>query len=269
MSINATRPAWWRFPSPSLLVLVLLLSFLPWIEFGCESKVNTSSPFGDLGGFGGGKGVTAPKVSGGRTILATQSGFQIATGGHTVNSPIEGMQEGKAKNSVGSGAKGQPPRDKDGFASAPLMFVFFLAVLTGIVTGFAMPPGRVRLLVVGASVSAAILLLLIQSVVLRFPAAKDADEMNADAAHTNQAAPGQITLGGQDVGKFFVRYTPWYWLTWLAVIGALVPLGLEEMLAPKKRRPGEYPADVYDARIASPAPRPAEGADQIRELPRN
>jgi len=40
MPSDPQRPSWWRIPSPSMLLLVLLLSFLPWVEVGCENKVN-------------------------------------------------------------------------------------------------------------------------------------------------------------------------------------------------------------------------------------
>jgi hypothetical protein len=52
--------------------------------------------------------------------------------------------------------------------------------------------------------------------------------------------------------SFFVRYTPVYWITWVLLIGALVPLALEEMTASKIRQGGAVPeGDDYGQKFRS------------------
>jgi hypothetical protein len=235
MPLIPPRPAWWRIPSPSILVLVLLFSFFPWIEIGCESKVDTSNPMGGLGGLGGlgqAKGIPSPNFAS-KTIVATQSGFQIATGGHSDANQLGNLQQGNAKGvTIGAPTvQVQPGSGKDGPSAAPLMFVFFLTVLAAIVAGFAMPPSPVRLLVVGACTGAAIVMLLIQSLILGFPAAND-------VAKSMQEAKAVQGMAGQDMVSLFVHYTTWYWLTWVLLFLALVPLVLEQVLAGKKQFAG-------------------------------
>ena len=46
MPSDPQRPSWWRIPSPSVLLVVLLLSFLPWVDVGCENKVDMENLLG-------------------------------------------------------------------------------------------------------------------------------------------------------------------------------------------------------------------------------
>jgi hypothetical protein len=227
MPLDGPRPSWWRFPAPSVLVLVLLLSFLPWIEIGCESKVDRSSPFGGFGIQGGPADAAVPNFSG-KTILATQSGFQIATGGHSDSTSLGDLRKGNAKG-VSVSAPVMPGANQDGPPAAPLMFVFFLLALAAVVAGFALPPSRIRLLAVGAGTGAALVVLLIQSLVLGFPAANDV----AKSMKEMGAAPG---IAGPDVVHLYVHYTVWYWLTWVLLLVTFVPLVLEEVLQRKQRQ---------------------------------
>jgi hypothetical protein len=226
MHSDPQRPAWWRIPSPSILLLVLLLSFLPWIEIGCENKLDTKNLFGGQAGAAN----VSVSTTGGKTVLATQSGFQIATGGHTERNPLGDLSKGGKKGvSIGTpSAQGQLDGSKNRPSAAPLLFFFFISLLAAVVVGLAMPPSRTRILVVAALTGAAVILLLIQSRVLGFPAVNDvAKKMNG----TN-AAQGVV---GLNAGGFFVRYTVWYWLTWALLFGAFVPLVLEEVRTRKKR----------------------------------
>jgi len=111
MPSDPQRPSWWRIPSPSVLLLVLLLSFLPWVEVGCENKVSVSS-------------------SGGKTVLATQAGFQIATGRHTEHNPF-----GDLSNGGSNAAQARLYGDKAGRGAAPLLFVFFISLLAAVGSG--------------------------------------------------------------------------------------------------------------------------------------
>jgi hypothetical protein len=230
MPFDAPRPAWWRLPTPSCLIVVLLLSLLPWIEVGCESKLDMNK---QLEGFGGGKATLTPGFQGGKQIILTQSGVQVSYGGYSKSGILADLPEGDGMGP--GGAKSQPGGAKKDIEAAPLMFLFFVAVLAGIVIGFAMPPGRLRLILVGACVASAVIVLLLQAMILGFPVANDV------AKELKNPAPNQGGMMGDNAVTMFVRYTPAYWITWVVLIGSLVPLVLEELLAPKQRLAGSPP----------------------------
>jgi hypothetical protein len=230
MPSSSPRPAWWRLPTPSCLVLVFILCFLPWIEVGCESKIDMSKQFGGQGG----ANVSFPGVQGGKQVIMTQTGVQIAYGGHTNASILSDLPEGGAGAGGGISISGQAKKD---IAAAPLMFVFFLAVVVAIATGFALAPGRLRLAVVGLFTGAAIVVLLLQALVLGFPLA------NEVAKEIKNPATNQAGMLGDNAVTLFVRYTPSYWISWVVLVGALIPLVLEELLASKKRLPEAVPVE--------------------------
>jgi hypothetical protein len=226
MTPDPQRPAWWRLPAPSMLLLVLLLSFLPWIEIGCENKVDTKTLLSNIGVQSG------ATPDNGKTVLVSQSGFQIATGGHTEHNAFRDSQKSSQKGVTTDAKSTQRQRggDKDGLGAAPLLFLFFITVLAAIVGGFSMPPSRMRVLVVGTLTGAALIVLLIQSVIIGFPAVNDVTKQMKEA----KAAQG---LAGLDVANLFVRYTVWYWLTWALLLGAFIPLALEALLIRKQKLP--------------------------------
>jgi hypothetical protein len=212
-----------------MLLLVLLLSFLPWIEIGCENKVDTKNLLGSLANQTGATN-SAAFTGGGKTVLASQSGIQIATGGHTDHNPIGDSQKDNVKGGTtkAQAGPGQVGVDRDRPGAAPLLSIFFISILAAIVAGFAMPPGRIRILVLGALTGVALVVLLIQSLVLGFPAVNDVAKQMKEA----KAAQG---LAGLDVANLFVRYTVWYWLTWTLLLGAFITLAIEELLMRKQR----------------------------------
>jgi hypothetical protein len=207
-----------------MLLLVLLLSFLPWIEIGCENKVSTENQFG--GQLGGAK--VSISTPGGKPVLVTQSGIQIAAGGHTDLNPFgDHSKRGNRDADAGTPAALAQLDSRKDFDAAPLLLVFFISVAASVIAGFAMAPSRMRLLVVGALTGAAFVVLLIQSLVLGFPAVNDVAKQMKEA----KAAQGVV---GLDAGGLFARYTVWYWLTWVLLFGAFVPLVLEEMWTRKR-----------------------------------
>jgi hypothetical protein len=192
------------------MVLVLILSFLPWLEIGCESKADLGKELGGMGGMGGGQLKLTPPGLGSPQIFAEQSGFQIARGTYSKKGLVAEVPQGG-----GGGDKGP---DK-----APLMWLFFFGVVASIAGGFALPPNRLRAIVVGSSIGIAVLVLLVQWLILGFPAAQKIGE----------EPMGNAALGGQEQVTFFVRYTPFYWMTLVLLVGGLVLLAVEERLAPK------------------------------------
>ena len=63
--------------------------------------------------------------------------------------------------------------------------------------------------------------------------------VNDVAVRMKQAKAAQGVVG-LDSGGLFVRYTVWYWLAWVLLLGAFVPLVLEEMWT-RKKRPATLP----------------------------
>src|SRR5438045_1216305 len=99
-----------RYVTPGMMVMCLLLFFLPWVEVQC----NVSEKGGmDFGGAGNGNVKVTNKSSGPEWMtLASQSGYQIASGGVTVMGTAGG---GAGKKSGGPAESGE---------SAPLLWLY-------------------------------------------------------------------------------------------------------------------------------------------------
>ena len=115
-----------RLFTPIQLGFCLILFFLPWIEVQCVPNPAAVAP--NAGG-----GLKMDGMPTGPQPLLSQSGLQIATGGYTITNPLlTGEMGGKGRPKAG-GATGN---DDDGPPGAPLLFLFPVAVLAGIVIGF-------------------------------------------------------------------------------------------------------------------------------------
>ncbi len=130
-----------KFATPGQLAICLVLFFLPWIEVQCPSP-----DFSDPNNMKLKPGQPPPRVDPKKVTyrsLLTQSGFQAATGNYTITDPdLEKMRDtskkmgsdkGSKKGSKDSGAK------EDEISSAPLLFLYPLAAIAGIVVGLVLP----------------------------------------------------------------------------------------------------------------------------------
>ncbi|AMV28842.1 hypothetical protein VT84_30895 [Gemmata sp. SH-PL17] len=155
-----------RLLSPIQLFICLILFFLPWVEVQCVM------PKDGLGGFdadpmpgmkaGAGKAIS----SAGPRPFITQSGLQIATGGHSFASPELKMLMDEAEK---SGKKmGAPPgkgNEKDELGKGVILFLFPILILVGGVLGIVLGPGLPRRLVVAGCCAGAIGVVGIQAAI--------------------------------------------------------------------------------------------------------
>jgi len=215
--------------------LVLLLSFLPWVDVQCHKET-----------------------------LLTQSGMQAATGGHTIGDTFRQMEE--MQKQMG----GEKPKQKEpDISSAPLMILWFLVVLAGIGLGVLAVSQGVPFGAPGAAAcsGAAALLLLIQ-VVAGFPVEDDVKKgmkenraagapqpFGIPGAIADMPGPGPQGMPGQPPGGaefdkaaqqameniIDVKYTGWLWLAWLVTLIPPILYGVEWKLKSDLARAGPPP----------------------------
>ncbi len=195
----------WRISSPSTLALVLLLLFLPFVEVQC------TAPGGTYGG---------------RTLI-TQSGYQAAYGGYSVDPLIESagrqaqhQMEWQIHPDDIPRLRAQQEQNKMQVSPAPLMILFPLLVGSAIVAGFCLPLGNARLTIMGSCVIAALMAFVAQ-VATGFPLEKAV----ADSVTRTSSNPG-VNFGATTVAAllFKTSCTPWAWicLTLLICSGAIL-----------------------------------------------
>jgi S1-C subfamily serine protease len=209
-SPQAAPPKWWRFPAPSTLLLALVLFPLPWIEVACEKPANQG---------------------GGTAVIATQSGLQTIYGG--MSSPLQDRFAGMGDGASGPGGTGPgtgPPglaaADQKKIGMSPLTGLYPLLLVGGIALGIALPLGHRRLTLVAACCLAALAVLLLQSV-LGFPIANEIQAENA-----KNALPKDINLKAPpEFADPFTRYTLWYYLSWIALLGCAGCVAAEHLQA--------------------------------------
>ncbi len=186
-----------RLLSPSGFMLAILFFPLPWVSVQCPG------------------------------IEVHQSGLQSCWGGYTV----EIFDPGFGRNFPGG--QGALPGDHPPVPAAPLVLIFILVVITGLILALAMPVGWARFSLVACCATLGFLMLLIQAVI-GFPFANKVKEENQKALRDvnqmgnqlfNQLAPNQVPKAPGLPGPLAVqaRTTPWFWLTLLAMF---IPMGL-------------------------------------------
>ncbi len=120
--------------SPIQLIFCLILFFLPWIELQCSlpPELLKDAPKSGL------ESMKKDGVDPSKPIsMLTQSGLQIATGGSSPSSDMEKFSKSMAKGMGGEPqAKSSAKKNKDDdVKGAPLMYLFPVALIAGIVLG--------------------------------------------------------------------------------------------------------------------------------------
>jgi hypothetical protein len=255
MAASSYRPFWWRFPSPSALLLLLIIGALPWIEVGCTGTEKDIENLNKPGP--GGQKPPARLAEDGRFIFAIQNGYQTIWGGSSPGRDMaiigrELEKEAKAKGTPTGGTpkttKGPTAKEKnkdDEPGAAPLVAVYFVLILVAIGVGLAMPPGLWRSLAVGGTILLAAFLLLLQTLI-GFPISTKLDK--------DMKKEGQVKLfgGSGSSWKPYTQLAVGYFLNWPFLLLPLGLLGIEELVAPrgkartKRRRYDEEDEDDYD-----------------------
>jgi hypothetical protein len=218
------------------------MGIFPWIEIGCEGKKGDFDAYNQTNPLTGKKPSTTIGADG-TVVVATQNGYQMIWAGKSKGSEIaareremkkeaeklaEKMKDSfkdlrKVKVEAKDKKKEKPEDEPD---SAPLMAGFFLLVIAAVAVGFAMPPGLMRTLIFGGTLSAAVLVLVIQTAI-GFPIKEKWDEQK----EKQKKALGMFADRQTSGPKEFCRVTIWYYLTWPFLLIPLGLVGTEELLA--------------------------------------
>ena len=198
-----------QFGSPATLFLALLLFPLPWVQVQCDRPIGNS----------------------GTRTLVEQSGLQAIYGGYSEN-PV--LQTAPFEPQRKAAQEGRLPKD-GAVARSMWMSWYALLLVSGILAGLLVWNNPLRsALLIGCSALAA-LVLFIQARI-GFP--------------LEQALPKtvatQVSLG-QQVGMEIsaptlldTRYTGWFWLSVVAVLGSLVAAGTEFWVLRKPSGPRPF-----------------------------
>jgi hypothetical protein len=184
--------SWWKPVSPSFLAAAVLLFFLPWVNIRCSGG-------GPMGG----------------TMLASQSGFQAVYGGYTLSTEMDNTEVKHARQR----AEG-PQR------SAPLLALYPLLLIGGIVCGLAIRPDGRRRWLVGGLAGAALVVLLIQ-VAVGLPLAQELASTHGHIGEELQRSSRFDDLGMKGLAagvalSIEAQYTAWLWLCLLANLAAVI-----------------------------------------------
>lgn len=163
-----------RIMSPTAFAMTTVFFFIPWTDLSCAS--------------------TEANV---KIQLATQSGYEAATGGYTVGKSLKDPT-GRSKGLDDQIAAGMLKDKGDGqtkdLGKAHLLWLYAAVLVGGVVAGAVIPGARPR----GAAVlglAALALLVLAGQAALGFPLAAKADEMDQQR-QKNFAAGGKNPGGG-------------------------------------------------------------------------
>jgi hypothetical protein len=247
----------WRWCSPSMLLLSLLLLPLPFLGVQCE-----------------GPGMTMN--------LINQSGLQVMVGGHSIDSSIERFQKqmqgmgvpvNAGQGPFGGGAASPDLKVKAAWCVAIIPFL----LLAGIAVGLAVRPTGLRVPLVASAVFGALVLLFIQMAV-GFPLDKEVrDAIDREMKRGQQqfnalgGAPGGNPFGAPGAGgapfppmrpnpfagpgaqanamareMVRTRYTAWFWIWLVLIVGSLGPLVGETIWALTRRSRRWRPAYSED-----------------------
>jgi hypothetical protein len=233
---RAERPPnnWgWRWCSPSMLVLSLLLLPLPFLSVQCV-----------------GPGITSN--------LMHQSGLQVMVGGYSKESSVE-LWENLMKRAMpipmnAAGALGPFGQADMKVKPAWCVTIIPFLLLAAVALGLVLRPTVLRVPAVGGVVLCALVLLFIQMAV-GFPLDREVrDSMDRSLRQQqqmfNQKGGGPPGMGGglnpfgmggmpKEMTEIIqTRYTGWFWIWFVLIIGALGPLAgeLVWMLARRERR---------------------------------
>jgi hypothetical protein len=239
----------WRWCSPSVLVLGLLMLPLPFLEVQCSAPGQVMN-----------------------MALVNQSGVQMMTGRYSIDSSIDRFNKQMAGFGVPVNA-GQVPWAPGGpqqlnVKAAPLMIAVPFLLLAGIAVGLALRPTALRVPLVAGAIVAALVLVFVQMAV-GFPLEREVrDSIDREMRRVEDqmkalggGPPGGNPFGGPGGGNPFgpkmginpfggpggglnqlagamvqTHYTPWFWLWLVLLVGSLGPL-VGEMIWSLTHRP--------------------------------
>jgi len=233
-----------RFATPGQLLICVILFFMPWIEIQCPMPdLGNPNIFGPAGGEPPKKASTKDMKY---TSLLTQTGLQIATGEYTMTDPTVRKLMEQAKD---AGKQAGAEQKEDKIKKAPLLFLYPIAAIAGIVASFVMPGGgpRKAMLVICCALA---LLAIGGQAAMGFPVEKDIKEQQAK----DQKQGGAVAIEGD--GFKTVYKFPFY-LALILAFGGIMTAAIEPEGVGKKRlvqQPYDFEDDLEEALPADSEP---------------
>jgi len=212
-----------KFVTPGQLAICLVLFFLPWIEVQCPSP-----DFNDLDNTKSIKpGQPPPRVDPKKVTyrsMLTQSGFQVAAGNYTISDPdMQKMRDTSKK--MGNDKRGKDGGgNEDEISSAPLLFLYPLAVIAGIVVGLVLPGSGLKKGILIGCCAVALLTAAGQAAV-GFPVEKKIKEPKNQNKKGGPNDEDTIRLASNEDLKIVFKF-PFY-LALILPIGGIVTAALE------------------------------------------
>ena len=212
-----------RLFTPIQLAFCLLLFFLPWIELQCvpPKAALKEIPKEQLEEMKKETGIDPTRP----VSYLVQSGYQIATGDVSVGSDIKRAAEKKKKKAGGAGGDMEfdldpetafkKNKDKEDGSTAPLLFLFPVALVAGIVVAFVPMPTMVRRGVLAGCCALALGVVGVQALI-GFPLEKKLKEKVAK----EKSGGGQAGIVVGDEQPFRVSWQLPLYLTFLLLLGA-------------------------------------------------
>ncbi len=208
-----------RVATPSLFLLLMLLFFLPWVDIRCTEAGRP--------GFG--------------ITVASQSGLQLCYGG--LSRFEQHMGVGPMLNQP------NPPLrlvdEQRNVKPAPLILVYGILIVGGVIVGLGVPAGWLRSILVGGCSLAAFAVLLVQ-LMIGFPVEDNIRRANVGGLRDPQPINQGVRLPGgppMAVGRehLEVGTTPWFWIALLLTLGPIGMLVLDHkvIFARQELRPAE------------------------------
>lgn len=224
MSLPRIRERFWRFASPSTLLLALLLFPLPWMQIQCTGLRNPPAKLTRIG---------VPKpvaefIAPSENVIAifTQSGWQAARGECVRGIEWDQMiQESMVSDREDDRDKAQrwefvERSIRAKLCPSPLLTAYPFIMLLGIALGIALSPGRPRVSVLLLLIVVALALVSLQHLV-GFPLLQAYRLVPWEQLDPR---PGGLPPTPAEVAETVardVRYTHWFWLAQYLTVAAL------------------------------------------------
>jgi hypothetical protein len=198
-----------QFGSPATLFLALLLFPLPWVQVQCDRPIGNS----------------------GTRTLVEQSGLQAIYGGYSEN-PV--LQTAPFEPQRKAAQEGLLPKD-GAVARSMWMTWYALLLVSGILAGILVWNNLLRSALLISCSALAALVLFIQARI-GFPLAQALPKTVATQVSLGQRVGMEISAPT----LLETRYTGWFWLSVVAVLGSLVAAGTEVWVLRKPSGPRPF-----------------------------
>ena len=218
------RDRFWRFASPSTLVLALLLFPLPWMQIQCTGLRNPQTALTRIGVPKPVAEFVAPSQD--VIVIITQSGWQAARGECARDGDWDRqLRQSKASDRADDRQIAQQWEQVEqavraNLRPAPLMTAYPIVMLAAIALGIAAAPGRRRIPLLALPIVTALGLVGLQHVE-EFPLVAAYRGVPWEQLDAQGGKPPPTPAEFEETIARDVRYTHWFWLAQYLTVAAL------------------------------------------------